>query len=133
MAALRLTPIIPFSGSNYILGLTPINLGAYISGTVAGMTVWSIAYASLGGASRSLLLRGVNPDVLLADLLDKAGELSETAATTALAAGIVALLVWLVRRRKPDAGQTPSRPSEAMDSPLSSLDIDTRARAEERT
>lgn len=34
-------------------------------GTVAGMSVWSILYASLGGASRQLLDGGAELDVLL--------------------------------------------------------------------
>jgi hypothetical protein len=34
-------------------------------GTVSGMTVWSILYASLGGASRSLLEGGADLEVLL--------------------------------------------------------------------
>lgn len=35
-------------------------------GTVAGMSVWSILYASLGGASKALLESGADLDVLLA-------------------------------------------------------------------
>jgi hypothetical protein len=34
-------------------------------GTVTGMSVWSILYASLGGASRSLLEGGADLEVLL--------------------------------------------------------------------
>lgn len=63
---LRLTPVVPFSASNYLLGLTPLPLPPYLVGTAAGMAIWSIVYASLGGASRSLLAKGVNADTLLA-------------------------------------------------------------------
>jgi uncharacterized membrane protein YdjX (TVP38/TMEM64 family) len=52
---LRLTPVVPFSASNYLLGLTPVQLGPLVVGTVAGMSVWSVLYASLGGASKVLL------------------------------------------------------------------------------
>lgn len=73
VALLRLTPIVPFSASNYILGLTPISLPAYLGGTMLGMSVWSLLYASLGGASRALLEGGMDLDALLADLSEKAG------------------------------------------------------------
>lgn len=43
------------SASNYLLGFTPLTYGPYLVGTVAGMSVWSIVYASLGGAGRVLL------------------------------------------------------------------------------
>jgi uncharacterized membrane protein YdjX (TVP38/TMEM64 family) len=33
---LRLTPIVPFSASNYVLGLTPVSYGPFIGATVAG-------------------------------------------------------------------------------------------------
>ena len=36
-----------------------------MTGTVAGMTVWGIVYASLGGASRSLLKSGVDLEELI--------------------------------------------------------------------
>lgn len=54
------------SASNYLLGLTPVQLGPLVVGTVAGMSVWSILYASLGGASKALLESGESLDVLLA-------------------------------------------------------------------
>jgi hypothetical protein len=54
------------SASNYLLGLTPVQLGPLVVGTVAGMSVWSILYASLGGASKVLLESGADLDVLLA-------------------------------------------------------------------
>ena len=62
---LRLTPVVPFSASNYVLGLTPVQLPAFLGGTVAGMSVWCTLYASLGGASRSVLDGGADIGVLL--------------------------------------------------------------------
>lgn len=35
-----------------------------MAGTVAGMTVWGVVYASLGGASRSLLKSGMDTEQL---------------------------------------------------------------------
>lgn len=54
------------SASNYLLGLTPVQLGPLVVGTVAGMSVWSVLYASLGGASKVLLESGTDLDVLMA-------------------------------------------------------------------
>ncbi len=54
------------SASNYILGLTPVQLPALLGGTVAGMSIWSLLYASLGAASRKLLDEGTDLEVLLA-------------------------------------------------------------------
>jgi len=73
---LRLTPVVPFSASNYLLGLTPVQLPAFLGGTVGGMTVWSVLYASLGGASRKLLDNGADIGSLLADLGGKASAMS---------------------------------------------------------
>lgn len=84
---LRLTPIVPFSASNYILGLSPLPIIPYLGGTMGGMAFWSAVYSSLGGASRSLLRRGVDPDVLLNDLIQRAGNITETAAVIAAVAG----------------------------------------------
>ena len=52
------------SASNYLLGMTPLELPAFMAGTVAGMTVWGVVYASLGGASRSLLKSGMDTEQL---------------------------------------------------------------------
>lgn len=43
---LRLTPVVPFSASNYVLGLTPVAYGPFIGATVAGM-LFSLHYAVL--------------------------------------------------------------------------------------
>lgn len=41
---LRLTPIVPFSASNYVLGLTPVPYGPFIGATVAGSIPSSTLY-----------------------------------------------------------------------------------------
>jgi hypothetical protein len=56
------------SASNYLLGMTPLGFPAFLTGSLAGMSVWSLVYASLGGASRALLQEGVDPQLLLAGL-----------------------------------------------------------------
>lgn len=105
---MQLTPVpplplpLPASASNYVLGLSPLPLAPYLAGTAAGMAFWSLFYASLGGASRSLLRSGTDPDVLLADLLDRASNYTrELAVAGALlgAAALVAAGTSLVRRQ----------------------------------
>lgn len=90
---LRLTPVVPFSASNYILGLTPVQLPALLAGTVAGMSVWSLLYASLGGASRSLLDGDTDIADVFAELGEQSKALSQNVALVALGLGAVALLV----------------------------------------
>lgn len=63
---LRLTPVVPFSASNYVLGLSPVGFLPFFTGTAAGMAPWAILFASLGSAGRQLLDGGeefseVNP------------------------------------------------------------------------
>lgn len=57
------------SASNYLLGMTPLPYLPFLCGSLLGMSVWSVVYASLGGASRSLLEQGVEPQLLLAGML----------------------------------------------------------------
>jgi hypothetical protein len=42
-----------------------VQLPAFLLGTLAGMSIWSVLYASLGGASRTLLEGGADLEVLL--------------------------------------------------------------------
>jgi uncharacterized membrane protein YdjX (TVP38/TMEM64 family) len=95
---LRLTPVVPFSASNYVLGLTPVSVPAYVGGTFVGVGVWGFVYASLGGASRKLLERGVKMDVLFADLAEKSSRYTADIAKLALAAVVVGAGVWAVWR-----------------------------------
>ncbi len=60
------SPLHPRSATNYLLGLTPIGLPAFVCGTIGGMAMWAVLYASLGGASRSLLEGGADLELLLA-------------------------------------------------------------------
>lgn len=89
---LRMTPVVPFSASNYVLGLSPLPLPPYMAGTTVGMAFWSVFYASLGGASRSLLRGGVDPNVLLLDLLAKAGSYTRELAAAGIVLGVGVLL-----------------------------------------
>lgn len=46
--SIRLSPIFPFIAVNYLLGLTPIGLAAYILATLIGIVPGTFAYAWLG-------------------------------------------------------------------------------------
>ncbi|KAF6261198.1 snare associated Golgi protein-domain-containing protein [Scenedesmus sp. NREL 46B-D3] len=123
---LRLTPVVPFSASNYLLGLTPVQRGPMLLGTVTGMSVWSILYASLGGASRSLLDGGADLDVLLEDLTDKAGQYSSDVAVCGLLLGIVAGGYWFLNQQLQSRGSPEaSSNSSSQQPPLPSLDPGT--------
>ncbi len=51
---LRLSPLVPFSASNYLFGLTPIRFGPYLAATAAGMLPGALLYAALGAAGSIL-------------------------------------------------------------------------------
>ena len=55
---LRLSPLLPLALSNYLYGLTSVDLGSYVLGSWAGMLPGTIAYVAAGafpafGANRS--------------------------------------------------------------------------------
>ena len=66
----------PCSASNYLLGMTPLPLPAFLAGTLAGMSVWSVVYASLGGASRSGIERTQVVAVLSSKCLQHVGPMA---------------------------------------------------------
>lgn len=96
---LRLTPVVPFSATNYLLGATPLKFPAYLVGSLAGLTFWCTIYASLGGAGRELLKGGVSVDVLFEDLLNRASGYTQDAAIVMAALGISALLYYKFGRK----------------------------------
>ena len=92
--ALRLTPVVPFSASNYALGLSPIGFPVYFAATALGGSVWASVYASLGAASRALLGRGASLDVLVADLIEQATGIADDAATGLVLLSVGAAAGW---------------------------------------
>lgn len=71
--------------------------------------------ASLGGASRSLLRSGVDPDVLVADLLVRAGSYTREAAAVGVVL-VAGALLYLIRRQFPPQQAAGSSGSSASDS-----------------
>ena len=53
IALLRLSPVVPFSISNYLYGLTSIRFGPYIFASAAGMLPATVLYVYLGVAGRA--------------------------------------------------------------------------------
>jgi uncharacterized membrane protein YdjX (TVP38/TMEM64 family) len=53
VALLRLSPIVPFSLSNYLYGLTSIRFGAYVLTSWLAMLPATVVYVSLGAAGRA--------------------------------------------------------------------------------
>jgi uncharacterized membrane protein YdjX (TVP38/TMEM64 family) len=54
VAVLRLIPVIPHSLSNYALGLTRLNLGAYALGSFIGQLPMTIAFTQFGAAGEEI-------------------------------------------------------------------------------
>lgn len=92
--ALRATPVVPFSASNYVLGLSPISFPVYFTATALGGSIWASVYASLGAASRALLARGAAIDVLVADLLEQATSVADDTATGLVLLSVGAAAGW---------------------------------------
>jgi uncharacterized membrane protein YdjX (TVP38/TMEM64 family) len=54
VALLRLSPLVPFSLSNYLYGLTSVRLGPYVATSWAAMLPATVLYVSLGAAGRRI-------------------------------------------------------------------------------
>jgi hypothetical protein len=55
---LRLSPLLPLALSNYFYGLTSVDLGSYVIGTVVGILPGTYAYVTAGHVSKAILLQG---------------------------------------------------------------------------
>jgi uncharacterized membrane protein YdjX (TVP38/TMEM64 family) len=72
---LRLSPVVPFSISNYMLGLTPIQFIPFSVGTFLGMSPWCLLYATLGKTAGTILLKNSADGLLTIDGMDDLGKL----------------------------------------------------------
>ena len=55
---LRLSPLLPLAASNYLYGLTSVDLGPYVLGSWFGMLPGSYAYVSAGHIGKAVLMDG---------------------------------------------------------------------------
>ena len=76
IAVLRLSPVVPFSVSNYLFGFTSVRPLALYAGTWLGLAPWMFFYCSLGAGARELLLNGEDFSTLLSGLLRDLGAYS---------------------------------------------------------
>jgi len=55
---LRLSPLLPLAASNYLYGLTAVELGPYMAGSFVGMLPGTYAYVSAGHVGKAVLTEG---------------------------------------------------------------------------
>lgn len=61
VALLRLSPVVPFSLSNYLYGLTAVGFWRYLFASWAAMLPGTVLYVSLGAAGRAAVGAGKDP------------------------------------------------------------------------
>ena len=92
VALLRLSPLLPLAASNYLYGLTSVDLLSYVAGSWAGMLPGTLAYVAAGMYGRDLLL----------DVAVDGGSSSSSGGIqswqVALAVTVSGLAVWYVGR-----------------------------------
>ncbi|KAG2448463.1 hypothetical protein HYH02_006355 [Chlamydomonas schloesseri] len=55
---LRLSPLLPLAASNYLYGLTSVDLGSYVAGSFLGMLPGTYAYVTTGHLGKAALMEG---------------------------------------------------------------------------
>lgn len=96
IALLRLTPIVPYSISNYLLGLTGIPVLAFVAGTLVGLAPWMVFYAFVGNTGRALLQNGLSLQSVVGTLTNEIT--SSSTVSYVEIASIVAFAVFLIVR-----------------------------------
>jgi uncharacterized membrane protein YdjX (TVP38/TMEM64 family) len=91
---LRLSPLLPLAASNYLYGLTSVDLPSYVLGSWAGMLPGTFAYVAAGTYGKKLLSGDVGNDGGGFTLSGSGIELWQVA----LGMGITGLAVWYVAR-----------------------------------
>lgn len=96
IALLRLTPIVPYSISNYLLGLANLPLLSFVAGTVMGLGPWMVFYAVVGQTGRALLQNGLSLQSVVTTLTS---ELASNSTISYIEVGSVATvaLILIVR------------------------------------
>lgn len=92
VALLRLSPLVPFSLSNYLYGLTAIRFGPYVLASAAGMLPGTVLYVYLGVAGRAAAAASAG---------EKRSPLEWAALAVGLAATIIAtIFITRIARRE---------------------------------
>lgn len=91
---LRLSPLLPLAASNYLYGLTSVDLPSYVLASWAGMLPGTFAYVAAGTYGKKLLAGDVGGDGHGFSLAGAGIELWQVA----LGLGITGLAVWYVAR-----------------------------------
>ncbi|KAL4515816.1 hypothetical protein Ndes2526A_g00520 [Nannochloris sp. 'desiccata'] len=93
VALLRLSPLLPLAASNYLYGLTSVDLGSYVLASWVGMLPGTLAYVAAGTYGRELMLG-------LTDVATGGGGSGGMVQPwqVALAAGVSGIAVWYVGR-----------------------------------
>lgn len=80
---LRLSPLLPLAASNYIYGITSVDLGSYVLGSCIGMLPGTFAYVAAGAYGKEYLIGGE-------------GGLGVQPWQLALGLGFTALALWYI-------------------------------------
>eukprot|EP00667_Euglena_gracilis_P007101 EG_transcript_7179 len=123
---LRLSPVIPFSVSNYLCGLTSVAFLPFLLGTAIGTMPWALLYVSLGATGHELLQTGGDFRVLLEIVVERAAALLADPRAQAAALALTLLLAAVLLKPffpSPGSnlpGQEPEEPKSksAEDTPL---------------
>jgi uncharacterized membrane protein YdjX (TVP38/TMEM64 family) len=91
VALLRLSPLLPLAASNYLYGLTSVDLGSYVLASWVGMLPGTLAYVAAGTYGRELMLG-------LTEGASAAGGGMVQPWQVALGAGVSGIAVWYVGR-----------------------------------
>eukprot|EP00241_Pyramimonas_parkeae_P006944 CAMPEP_0114253160 /NCGR_PEP_ID=MMETSP0058-20121206/16238_1 /TAXON_ID=36894 /ORGANISM="Pyramimonas parkeae, CCMP726" /LENGTH=336 /DNA_ID=CAMNT_0001367175 /DNA_START=152 /DNA_END=1162 /DNA_ORIENTATION=- len=92
---IRLSPVVPYSVSNYLMGLTEVPFPSFFMGTVFGMAPWMFFYTNVGSTGRSILQNGGDVTSVIAELTEQAEGLLEGPIAVLIAATVVAAIVVL--------------------------------------
>lgn len=89
VALLRLSPLLPLAASNYLYGLTSVDLGSYIAASWIGMLPGTFAYVGAGSYGSLLVSAGEGGGIEIWQV--------------ALGIGVTAFALWYIGRLAKDA------------------------------
>lgn len=113
MILLRLSPVIPFSVSNYLCGLSGMNFLPFFIGTAVGTVPWAVLYVVVGSTGHELLVTGGDLKELLTMVGTKAGAVTgDPRVQAAVLTLTLFLLAVLLRPFLPSPAPVPPQPKE---------------------